>query len=101
MRIEITVQAFDDLTEGSPVVWGYHHQEQIPQELTDGVDFGAVLRGERGFTEEENRLMDEIGHQNSSALLEEMMKRVDEARESIIRQAAAGLPRRGDSNIGA
>lgn len=101
MRLVVTAQVFDDLAEGTPVIWGYNHEEQIPQELAD-VDFGAViLRRERDFTEEEKTIMTEVERRNSGLLLEEMIKRLEEARDSIKEQAAAGLPRRGDGNVGA
>lgn len=102
MRIEVTVQAYDDLggSAGSGVVWGYQHQEQIPQEVAEGVDFEALLTGARGPTEEERRLLDEAENRNSGSILEELMKRIEEARESIQAQAAAGLPRRGDGSLG-
>jgi hypothetical protein len=93
MRIVVTAQAYDDLEDGSPVVWGYHHEEQIPQELAD-VDFGAVVRGDRGPTQEELDEVSKVGHQNSGALLEALTLRLEEARESIVSQAAAGLPDR-------
>ncbi|MGH2937209.1 MAG: hypothetical protein ACRDPE_03700 [Solirubrobacterales bacterium] len=97
MRIVVTAQAFDDLEDGSPVVWGYHHEEQIPQEVASEVDFGAVLRGDRAPTREELESVERTSHQNSSAILEALTLRLEEARESIVSQAAAGLPDRSGS----
>lgn len=96
MRIVVTAQAFDDLTEGSPVVWATHHEEQIPEDIAD-VDYGAVLRGDRAPTEDELAEVEKVTNQNSSRLLEALTYRIDEARESIVAQAAAGLPRRGEA----
>lgn len=102
MRIEVTVQAYDDLgAEGSGVVWGYRHEEQIPQEIAEGVDFEALLTGARGPTPEERELLTACENRNSGRILEELMKRIEEAQASIQAQASAGLPRRGEGGLGA
>lgn len=95
MRVQVTVQAFDDDIEGpGSVVWGMHVEEQVPTEVAQDVDFGAVLRGERAPTNEELEEVAEVNRRNSGLLLDKLIGHVDAARESIIEQAAAGLPTR-------
>lgn len=96
MRIQVTVQTYDDdLDPPGNVLWGFHVEEQVPMEVAAEVDFGAVLRGERAPTEDELRMVEEANHRNSGALLDRLLEHWEAARESIIRQAAAGLPSRG------
>lgn len=96
MRIQVTVQAYDDdLDPPGNVLWGYHVEEQVPTEVAANVDFAAVLRGERSPTEDELREVEEVNHRNSGTVLDKLMEHVEAARESVVRQAAAGLPDRG------
>ena len=95
MRVQITVQAFDDdLEPPGNVLWGMHVEEQVPTEVAANVDFGAVLRGERAPTDDELREVEEVNHRNSGTVLDVLLGHVDAARESVIRQASAGLPLR-------
>jgi len=96
MRIQVTVQAFDDDLEApGNVLWGFHVEEQVPTETAANVDFAAVLRGERAPTEDELKEVEEVNHRNPGTVLDLLLGHVDAARESVIRQASAGLPTRG------
>jgi hypothetical protein len=95
MRVIVTVQAYDDLDPPGNVIWGFHVEEQVPTEVAADVDFAAVLRSERAPTDDELKAVEEANHRNSGVLLDKLVGHMDAARESVIGQAAAGLPSRG------
>jgi hypothetical protein len=95
MRVQVTVQAFDDELEGGgAVLWGYHVEEQVATEVAE-VDFWPVVRGEREPTQEELDLIESVNSQNAGKILDKLLGHVEAATASINDQAAAGLPRRG------
>lgn len=88
MKITVTVSV--EQNDATPA-WGYHHAEFLAEERPD-VDWREIMA--RGMTPEEKEGMDQTLARNTSACLEAVLARIEEARESIKEQAEGELPLR-------